>query len=129
MDYLRKELNKLLPLALLCGAVGGVMLIILGNVLFSGIWAYALTYILVIGISVYALNRLRYKKEVMSSVLYGYCVFIVMTAIAYMDVLMNADPNFTSPIFERVSFFALLVILVFMIAAFITTLFKRRVLA
>lgn len=128
MDYLKKELNKLLPLALLFGAVGGVLLIILGNVLYSEKWSYLLTYALTIGLSVYLLNRMRYKKEIMSSVLYGYCVFFVMTLIAWFDMVLNADPNFISPIFEKIGFFAALVISVFLIAASIATLFKRRVL-
>lgn len=128
MDYLKKELNKLLPLALLFGAVGGVLLIILGNVFYSEKWSYLLTYALIIGLSVYLLNRMRYKKEIMSSVLYGYCVFFVMTLIAWFDMVLNADPNFISPIFEKISFFAALVISVFLIAASIATLFKRRVL-
>jgi hypothetical protein len=128
MEYLKKELNKLLPLALLFGAVGGVLLIILGNVFFAEAWTYLLTYIVVIGLSVYLLNRMRFKKEIMSSVLYGYAIFFVMTLIAYFDMVLNADPNFISPIFEKISFFAALVISVFLIAASIATLFKRRVL-
>lgn len=128
MEYLKKELNKLLPLALLFGAVGGVLLIILGNVFFSEQWSYLLTYILVIGLSVYLLNRMRFKKEIMSSVIYGYAVFFVMTLIAWIDMVLNADPNFISPVFEQISFFAALVISVFLIAASIATLFKRRVL-
>jgi hypothetical protein len=128
MEYLKKELNKLLPLALLFGAVGGVLLIILGNVLFSEAWSYLLTYILVIGLSVYLLNRMRFKKEIMSSVIYGYAVFFVMTLISWMDMVLNADPNFISPVFEKISFFSTLVVSVFLIAASIATLFKRRVL-
>jgi hypothetical protein len=128
MEYLKKELNKLLPLALLFGAAGGVLLIILGNVFFSDEWSYLLAYVLVIGLSVYLLNRMRYKKEIMSSVLYGYAVFFVMTTIAWFDMMLNADPNFISPIFEQISFFAALVVSVFLIAASIATLFKRRVL-
>lgn len=128
MEYLKKELNKLLPLALLFGAAGGVLLIILGNVFFSEAWSYLVTYILVIGLSVYLLNRMRFKKEIMSSVLYGYAVFFVMTLIAYFDMVLNADPNFISPIFEKISFFAALVVSVFLIAASIAALFKRRVL-
>ncbi|MBI3134132.1 MAG: hypothetical protein HYZ14_05590 [Bacteroidetes bacterium] len=127
MDYLKKELNKLLPLALLFGAAGGVLLIILGNVFFSEKWSYLLTYALVIGISVYSLNRMRYKKEVFSSVLYGYCVFFVMTLIAWFDMMLNADPNFISPVFEQLSFFVALVVSVFLIATSVTTLFRRRV--
>lgn len=128
MEYLRKELNKLLPLALLFGAIGGVLLIILGNVFYSEKWSYLLSYFLVIGLSVYLLNRMRYKKEVLSSVLYGYCVFFVMTLIAWFDMILNADPDFISPIFEKVGFFATLVVSVFLIAASIATLFKKRVL-
>jgi hypothetical protein len=128
MEYLKKELNKLLPLALLFGAVGGVLLIILGNVLFSEAWSYLLTYVLVIGLSVYLLNRMRFKKEIMSSVIYGYAVFFVMTLIAWIDMVLNADPNFISPVFEKISFFTALVVSVFLIAASIATLFKRRVL-
>jgi hypothetical protein len=127
MDYLKKELNKLLPLALLFGAGGGVLLIILGNVFFSEKWSYLLVYALVIGISVYSLNRMRYKKEILSSVLYGYCVFFVMTLIAWFDMVLNADPNFISPVFEKLSFFVALVVSVFLIATSIAALFKRRV--
>lgn len=128
MEYLKKELNKLLPLALLFGAAGGVLLIILGNVFYSEKWSYLATYAIVIGLSVYLLNRMRYKKEVLSSVLYGYSIFFVMTLIAWFDMVLNADPNFISPIFEKISFFAALVISVFLIAASIATLFKIRVL-
>ena len=127
MDYLKKELNKLLPLALLFGAAGGVLLILLGNVLFSEKWTYLLTYALVIGVSVYILNRIRYKKEILSSVLYGYCIFFVMTLIAWLDMVLNADPNFSSPVFEKLSFFVALLVSVFLIASSIAALFKRRV--
>lgn len=127
MEYLKKELNKLLPLALLFGAGGGVLLILLGNVLYSEAWSYLVTYALVIGVSVYSLNRMRYKKEILSSVLYGYCVFFVMTLIAWFDMILNADPNFISPVFEKLSFFVALVVSVFLIATSIATLFKRRV--
>jgi hypothetical protein len=71
---------------------------------------------------------MRFKKEIMSSVIYGYAVFFVMTLIAWVDMVLNADPNFISPVFEQISFFAALVVSVFLIAASIATLFKRRVL-
>jgi hypothetical protein len=48
--------------------------------------------------------------------------------IAWVDMVLNADPNFISPVFEQISFFAALVVSVFLIAASIATLFKRRVL-
>lgn len=126
MDYLKKELNKLLPLAMLFGAVGGVLLIIIGNVLDGGALSYLLAYIVITSASVYLLNRIRYKREVTSSVIYGYCVFAVMTVIAWFDMVLNADPNFISPVFEHAGFFVTLIISVFLIAVSIATLFKRR---
>lgn len=129
MDYLKKELNKLLPLALLFGAFGGVLLIILGNVFNADQFSYLIMYSLVTASSVYLLNRIRYKKEIKSSILYGYCVFGVMTTIAFLDMIFNADPQFSSPIFEQAGFFLTLIIAVFLIAALIPTLFKRRVIA
>lgn len=127
MDYLKKELNKLLPLALLCGAIGGVLLILLGNVFESAAWSYLVTYVLVTGASVYVLNRIRFKKEILSSVLYGYCVFFVMTVIAFLDMIMNADPDFIPPVFQQAGIFITLFISVFLIATLIASLFKRRV--
>lgn len=130
MEYLKKELNKLLPLALLAGAIGGVLLIILANVLNAGQASYIITYAIVIGLSVYILNRVRYnKKDVFSSVIYGYSIFTVMTFIAYLDMVLNADPDFISPVFEQIGFFATLIVTVFLVAASIATLFKRRVIA
>lgn len=126
MEYLKKELNKLLPLAMLFGAIGGVLLIILGNVFFSDKWTYLITYIAVIGLGVFILNAIRFKKEILSSVLYGYCIFFVMTTIAWFDMQLNADPNFTTPVFDKVGFFLTLFISVFCSASLITFLFKRR---
>ena len=127
MDYLKKELNKLLPLSLLFGAIGGVLLILLGHVFESAAWSYLLTYVLVTGVSVYILNRIRFKKEILSSVLYGYCVFFVMTIIAFLDMIMNADPDFIPPVFQQTRIFITLFVSVFLIATLVASLFKRRV--
>lgn len=129
MQYLKKEINKLLPLALLCGAIGGVLLIVVGNVLGGEKWLYMLTYALVIAPSVFILNRIRFRKEIVGSVLYGYLVFAFMTVIAYFDKIMNADPTFNTPIFEQAGFLLGIASSVFLITFPIALLFKRKIIA
>jgi len=110
MDYLKKELNKLLPMALLYGAVGGVLLILVSNALAANVVSLAIIYALVVGGGVYLLNKKRYRKDTMSSVLYGYLIYTIMTLISFVDTLMNASHNFYNPIFEK--FWAFMIIFV-----------------
>ena len=126
MEYLKKELNKILPLALLFGAIGGILLIILCNVFVATYFNIVLTYALSIGVSVYLLNKLRYRHELKSSILYGYCVFVVMTLLAFFDMLMNTKSNFVNPIFENVVFFFGIMALVVIFSSMITYLFQRK---
>jgi len=126
MEYLKKELHKILPLALLFGAIGGILLIAVCNILTPTYSSILITYAIVIGSSVYLLNKLRYRHELKSSILYGYLVYAVMTAIAFVDMLMNANNNFVNPIFENVIFFIGLLALVVLFSSMITYLFQRR---
>ena len=129
MDYLKRELNRLLPLALLFGAFGGVLLIIAGNVFEANKLVLALSYIVMITLSVYSLNKMRYKKEVKGSLLYGFIVYAVMTIIAYLDLLMNADRNFINPLFEQLGFFSIIFFGSFAISGTVVYLFRRQVIS
>lgn len=125
MQYLKKELNKILPLALLFGAIGGVLLIIVSNLFAPNQLTILLSYGLILGVSVYILNRLRYRKDTKSSVLYGYCVFAVMTLIAFLDMIMNTNPDFVNPIFENIVFFVAILAAVLFISGSIPLLFRK----
>lgn len=126
MQYLKKELNKILPLALLFGAIGGVLLIIVSNLFAPNQLTILLSYGLILGVSVYILNRLRYRKDTKSSVLYGYCVYAVMTLIAFLDMIMNTNPDFVNPIFENIVFFVAIMAAVLFISGSIPLLFRKR---
>jgi hypothetical protein len=126
MQYLKKELNKILPLALLFGAIGGILLIAVSNLFEPSKLAILFTYGLVLGGSVYYLNSIRYRKDTKSSVLYGYCVYAVMTLIAFIDMMMNANPDFVNPIFENIVFFVSLLATVLFISGAVSLLFKKR---
>ena len=129
MDYLKRELNRLLPLALLFGAFGGVLLIIAGNVFEPNKLILSLVYVVMITLSVYSLNKMRYKKEIGGSLLYGFIVYGVMTAIAFIDLLMNANANFINPLFEHVGFFSLIFFASFAISGTVVYLFRLRVIS
>lgn len=126
MQYLKKELNKVLPLALLFGAIGGVLLIAVSNLFEPSKLAILTTYGLVLGGSVYYLNSIRFRKDTKSSVLYGYCVYAVMTLIAFLDMIMNANPDFVNPIFENIAFFVTLLATVLFISGAVSLLFKKK---
>ena len=126
MQYLKRELNKILPLALLCGAIGGVLLIAISNLFEPNKLAILLTYGIVLSASVYYLNSIRFRKDTKSSVLYGYCVYAVMTLIAYVDTLMNANPDFVNPIFENIAFFVSLLAVVLLISGTVSLMFKKK---
>lgn len=126
MQYLKRELNKVLPLALLFGAIGGVLLIAVSNLFEPSKLAILFTYGLVLGGSVYYLNSIRFRKDTKSSVLYGYCVYAVMTLIAFLDMIMNANPDFVNPIFENIAFFVSLLATVLFISGAVSLLFKKK---
>ena len=127
MHYLKREIQKILPKALLFGAIGGVLLIIIANLLAASAPMILLMYGLVLSVSVYILNRQRFRKDTKSSVLYGYCVFAVMTFIAYLDMAMNTDPNFVNPVFESLGFLLGLILLVPIFSGAVAILFKRSI--
>jgi len=129
MDYLKKEFNKLLPFALLFGAIGGVLLIVAGNVFEATKISLAMAYLIVISLSVYSMNKMRYKREIGGTLLYGFMVYAVMTIIAYVDLVMNANPNFSNPLFEQSGFFGTIFIATFIISGIIVLLFRRRVIS
>ena len=76
MHYLKKELYKTLPLGLLWGAIGGVLLITASNLFAASEFSILSIYCLVISASVYTLNHMRYKKEIKGAILYGYAVYV-----------------------------------------------------
>lgn len=125
MQFLKKELNKILPLALLFGAIGGVLLILVTNLLEPTYFTVLLAYALILGVSVYVLNKARYRKDTKSSVLYGYMVYTIMTIIAFIDMIMNANPDFVNPIFESLAFFAGIFAAVLFISGLIPMMFKK----
>ena len=128
MQHLKSELNKILPLALFCGAIGGILLIIVSNLLNPSMISILVSYGLIIGLSVYVLNRLRFENEMKGSVLYGYIVYLVMTGIAYIDTIMNTQADFVNPIFENVAFFIAILAAVLFFSGSTALLFKRKVL-
>lgn len=126
MDYLRKEFNKTLPLALLCGAIGGVLIIVCANLLKANIYVYAVTYLGVIGAGLYILNILRHKRQFVSSLVYALNIFIIMTLIAGLDVFFNANPNFESPLFSHAGPLAMFMILSVILSLLITKMFQKE---
>lgn len=126
MDYLKKELNKILPLALLFGAIGGVLLIVISNLFVANLLSVFVSYILIISASVYILNKMRYRNELKGSVLYGSCVYLVMTAIAFIDMIMNTNPDFVNPMFESIVFFVTILITAVFFSGSIAFLFKKK---
>ncbi|MCB9224993.1 MAG: hypothetical protein R2780_05145 [Crocinitomicaceae bacterium] len=129
MQYLKRELNKILPLALLCGAIGGVLLIAVSNLFEPNKLAILFTYGIVLTASVYYLNTVRFRKDTKSSVLYGYAVYTVMTIIAFLDMIMNANPDFVNPIFENIAFFVALLASVLFVSGAVSLMFKKRVIS
>jgi hypothetical protein len=127
MHYLKKELNKILPLALLFGAIGGVLLIIFTNLIVASSPVIVLLYGIVLSASVLILNKYRYRKDTKSSILYGYVVFIVMTCIAFIDMSMNADPHFVNPVFESLGLFITIMVTVPVFAGVVSIMFGRKV--
>ncbi|UKN03688.1 hypothetical protein K6119_09200 [Paracrocinitomix mangrovi] len=125
MQYLKKELNKVLPLALLFGAIGGVLLIVISNLLVPSELAILLVYGVVLTTSVFVLNKIRYRKDTKSSVLYGYSVYAVMTIIAFLDMVMNANPDFVNPVFESITFFLVIFAAVLLISGAIPLMFRE----
>lgn len=128
MDYLKKELNKILPLALLFGAIGGVLLIIISNLFVANSLSVLVTYILITSTSVYILNKMRYRKELKGSVLYGSIVYFVMTVIAFLDMVMNTNPDFVNPMFESSVFFVTILLTAVFFSGSIAFLFKKNLL-
>ncbi len=128
MDYLKKELNKILPLALLFGAIGGVLLIVVSNLFVANLFSVLISYILIISASVYILNKMRYRKELKGSLLYGSCVYLVMTLIAFLDMIMNTNPDFVNPMFENMLFFVTILATAVFFSGSIAFLFKKNLL-
>jgi drug/metabolite transporter (DMT)-like permease len=129
MNYLKKEMNKLLPFSLLFGAIGGVLLILVNNLMTPSILAISLVYTAGVGGSVYLLNNMRYRKDTPSSILYGYMVFLVMTLISLVDTLMSTNRSMHNPLFESVLFFALVCVGVLVVAGGVSILTNRRTLS
>ncbi|MBD3637248.1 MAG: hypothetical protein HUJ25_07855 [Crocinitomicaceae bacterium] len=127
MHYLKKELQKILPLALLFGAIGGVLLIILTNLIVASAPMVLVLYGALLALSVYILNKKRYRKDTGSSILYGYLVFAVMTVISFLDMVMNANPEFVNPVFESLGLFLAIMFAVPVFAGAVSIVFKRKV--
>ena len=127
MLYVKRKLNKILPLALFFGAIGGVLLIIVSNLFVPSQLSILLAYGFIITLSVYVLNRIQFQNELKGSVLCGFCVYLVMTFIAYIDMIMNANPDFVNPIFENITFFTALFTSVLFFSISITFLYKNKI--
>ena len=127
MHYLKREINKVFPLALLSGAIGGILLIALCNTIGTQRPYLLMVYLLVTAVAVFILNHVRYRKDLIGSLLCGGMVYLVMTFIAYIDKVMNVTPDFTNPLFEGLGFNFLVLFLVLFLSAFLTLLFIRRV--
>ena len=129
MQYLKKELHKLLPLALLFGAIGGVLLIIFTNLVAASAPMILLLHGIVMTSSVFILNKHRYRKDTKSSILYGYLVCAVMMTISFADLVMNADPNFVNPVFESLGLFVAILVSVPLFSGVVAMMFKRNVIS
>lgn len=129
MQYLRKELYKLLPLALLFGAIGGVLLIILTNLVSASAPMILLLHGIIMSVSVFILNRNRYRKDTMSSILYGFLVCAIMLTISFFDLIMNADPNFVNPVFESLGLFLTIMFTVPVFSGIVALMFKKNVIS
>ena len=126
MDYLKREFNKTLPLALLCGAVGGVLIIIYANLLHANIYVYGFTYLGVIGTGLCVLNVLRHKHQIISSAIYSFSIYGIMTVIAGIDVYFNANPNFQSPLFSTIAPLISFMVLAIVLSVIITRMFQKE---
>ena len=129
MQYLKKEINKLLPLALLFGAIGGVLLIILTNLIAANAPMLFLIHGIVLSVSVFILNKNRYRKDTGSSILYGYLVCGIMLMISFGDMIMNADPEFVNPVFESIGLFMAFLFTVPVFSGAVAVMFKRKVIS
>ncbi|MCG8573868.1 MAG: hypothetical protein MI810_03195 [Flavobacteriales bacterium] len=129
MNYLKKEFNRLFPFSLVIGVIGGVLLILVNNLLSSKVLPILAVYALTIGCGVYLLNRMRYRKDTKSSVLYGYLLYAIMTVISFLDTLMNTNHFFHNPLFEQLWIFALIFFGVSIVSLLVTALFKGKILS
>ena len=126
MNYIKKELNKLLPYAVLYGALGGILLIIVNNVMGASVLGIALTYVATIGLGVFLLNSKRHRRDTKSSILYGYLIYAIMTVISYVDTIFNTNQTFYNPLFEKIWMFVLITGGVLFLSAAIAVLYKKK---
>lgn len=129
MQYLRKEINKLLPLALLFGAIGGVLLIVFTNLVAASASMIMLLHGTIMVVSVFILNKNRFRKDTGSSILYGYLVCLVALTISYGDMAMNADPDFVNPVFESLGLFMSILFTVPLFSGAVAVMFRRKVIS
>lgn len=116
-------------MALLFGAIGGMLLIMLDNLFEPGMLKVLMTYLMVISSSVYILNRMRYKKEIGGSIIYGYIVYAVMTLIGFIDLKMNTRSDISNPLFDHAGFFMLIFFGVLGVSLAVVMLFRKKVIS
>lgn len=129
MNYLKKELNKLLPFSLLFGAIGGVLLILVNNLMTPSVLTLSVVYVITIGLSVFLLNSMRYRRDTTSSILYGYMIFAIMTLISFIDTLMNTGNNFYNPMFEKFWVFVAISVGVLFLSGIVSLFSTKRTLS
>lgn len=127
MENPKKEIQKILPLALLFGTIGGILLIITCNNWSARYINILVTYTLVIGGSVYLLNRFRLRHGLKSTLLYGYIVYTVMTLVGFFDLFMNTQTSLNHSSMENLPLFIIPIILVAICSGFISLLFRIKV--
>lgn len=127
MENPKKEIQKILPLALLFGTIGGILLIIACNNWSGRYINILLTYSLVIGGSVYLLNRFRLRHGLKSTLLYGYIVYTVMTLVGFFDLFMNAQTSLNHSSAETLPLLIIPIVLVAICSGFISLLFRIKV--
>ncbi|MCH2232641.1 MAG: hypothetical protein MK078_00205 [Crocinitomicaceae bacterium] len=127
MKFLKNEIPKTLPYAILFGVIGGVLLIVANNVFDPSPWINLAVYMLTgVTATIYVLKN-RTKKEIRGSICLTTELFALMTFIAFLDFALNANKNFTNPLFDNALLLPIVLISLLGLDAFLTVSFRRLV--
>lgn len=127
MKFLRNEIPKTLPYAILFGVIGGVLLIVANNVFdpspLINLGVYLITGIAAI---IYVL-RIRTKKEIRGTLCLTTEVFALMTFIAFLDFMMNVNQSFINPLFESPGLLVLALIVITALGILMTFAIRKLI--
>ena len=127
MKFLRNEIPKTLPYAILFGVIGGVLLIIANNVFDPSAYINLAVYMLTgVSATIYVLKN-RTKKEIGGSICLATELFALMTFIAFLDFAMNANKNFTNPLFDNAVLLPVVLVSLIALGTFLTVSFRKLV--